>query len=163
MERVTIACTVYCCESYVQKLHLLLCLKMHSESVFFCAFCYERLTEMLPLQVLESGTPYVPCVVLWHGSPCLHLFRTVVQNMGSAPRVQSTLKKIMKMANGRNWKVTRIVLDFLMLTNQSQPLIIKRQVLTDLAASMVHVIRRRKKRKGRKCCCYQCDQLTKMC
>jgi hypothetical protein len=33
--------------------------------------------------------------------------------------------------------------DFLMLTNQSQPLIIKRQVLTDLAASKVHVIRRR--------------------
>jgi hypothetical protein len=35
METVTIACTVYYCEGYVQKLHLFLCLKMHSKSVFF--------------------------------------------------------------------------------------------------------------------------------
>lgn len=74
--------------------------------------------------------------------------------------------------NDENWQVggteghmdcPSIFSDFLMVTNQSQPLIIKRQVLTDLAASMVHMIRRRKKRKGRKCCCYQCDQPTKMC
>jgi hypothetical protein len=30
--------------------------EMHSESVFY-AFCFEKLTEMLPQQVLESGTP----------------------------------------------------------------------------------------------------------